>query len=339
MKRREKRTTLSKKLLLGLLGAIVCSVMAVTLVGFILGMPFGKETMRNALYVSQLIIFALIVLLFYRIVDRLILRRLQALSDAMTQVEEGNFEITVPVTGRDELSRLTESFNRMTGELRANAFLSRDFARYVSHEFKTPLAVIRNYAEITQTEAAHAEVARNMDVVISEADRLTGLSRDLLELCRLDSTTIIEKKDHFSPAAQLRSVLLDLQLLRVEKGIDMDLELEEFCIDGNEALLFRVWQNLIGNAIKFTGENGRISVTLRQDSTGFVCEISDDGVGIREEDKEHIFAPFYSGNRSCNRDGSGLGLSLSKKIVDKLGGTIDFESEIGAGSTFTVRIP
>ena len=80
-------------------------------------------------------------------------------------------------------------------------------------------------------------------------------------------------------------------------------------------------------------------VTLRQDSTGFVCEISDDGVGIREEDKEHIFAPFYSGNRSCNRDGSGLGLSLSKKIVDKLGGTIDFESEIDAGSTFTVRIP
>lgn len=164
-------------------------------------------------------------------------------------------------------------------------------------------------------------------------------NRKRIELCKLDSTTIIKKKVRFSPASQLRTVFLDFQLLWGEKDIEIIPELEEFEITSNEALLFRVWQNIIGNAIKFTERGGRISVSLAKTNDCLICNISDNGNGISDEEKEHIFTPFYSGNRFRNKDGSGLGLSLSQKIVEKLGGTISFESELGKGSTFTVTVP
>ncbi|MGN0695664.1 MAG: ATP-binding protein [Oscillospiraceae bacterium] len=336
---RNKKTRLSKKLLLAFLGSIVCIVMAVTLVGSMLSMLWSREIMIKAMYVSQVIILISIIIAFYYICDRLIVRRIQELNDAMQKVADGDYEITVPVSGNDELSTLTESFNSMSNELKLNAFLSKDFARYVSHEFKTPLSVIRNYAEITQYDSSQSETEKNMEIIISESDRLTGLSKDILELCRLDSTSIIEKKDRFSPAAQIRSVILDLQLLWGEKEIDIIPELDEFEIVSNEALLFRVWQNIIGNAVKFTGQNGQISVSLKKNEGSFVCEISDNGSGISDEDKEHIFTPFYTGKRSHSKEGSGLGLSLSKKIIEKLGGTVGFESELGKGTAFIVTVP
>lgn len=336
---KKNKTTLSRKLLLGFLCSLVGIVMVITLLGTFIAMVFDKEIMIKAMYISQVVILVLVIIAFYRIVDRFIVRRIQELNDAMKKVACGDYEITVEVKGHDELSSLTDSFNAMAKELKMNAFLSKDFARYVSHEFKTPLSVIRNYAEITQDDLSQSEAAKNMDIIISESDRLAGLSKDILELCRLDSTTIIEKKDCFSPAAQIRSVILDLQLQWGEKEIEIIPELEEFEITSNEALLFRVWQNIIGNAVKFTGQNGQISVSLKKNDGSFVCEISDNGIGIPDEDKQHIFTPFYTGCRSRGKGGSGLGLSLSKKIIEKLGGSIEFESENGKGTTFTVIVP
>lgn len=336
---KKKRTALSWELMLAFLKAIVVIVMAVTLLGSVFDMILGREIMINAVYISQVMILVLVIIAFYHIVNKLIVRRIQELNDAMKKVANGDYEITVDVSGNDELSTLTENFNAMSNELKMNAFLSKDFARYVSHEFKTPLSVIRNYAEITQDDTSQPETAKNMEIIISESDRLAGLSKDILELCRLDSTTIIEKKDCFSPAAQIRSVILDLQLLWGEKEIEIIPELEEFEITNNEALLFRVWQNIIGNAVKFTGRNGQISVLLKKDGGSLVCEISDNGIGISDEDKEHIFTPFYTGRRSHGKEGSGLGLSLSKKIIEKLGGTIEFQSENGRGTTFTLTVP
>ena len=336
---KKSRNKLSKKLLFSFLGAIVVIVMAITLLGSILSMFLDREAMIGAMYISQVLILALIIVAFYHIVDRLVVSRIGELNAAMSNVANGNYEIAVPVKGDDELSGLTESFNQMTGELKANAFLSKDFARYVSHEFKTPLCVIRNYAEITQNGSSQQETEKNMEVIISEADRLAGLSRNILELCKLDSTTIIEKKDSFSPAAQIRSVILDLQLLWGEKEIDIVPELEEFEITSNENLLFRVWQNMIGNAVKFTEQGGKISILLKRDGNTLICEIADNGCGISDEDQKHIFTPFYSGDKPHNKEGNGLGLSLSKKIVEKLGGTVAFESEVRKGTVFTVTLP
>lgn len=336
---KKRKSKLSRKLLLAFVGALVCIVMTVTLIGSVLSMVLDEKIMIQTMYVSQLAMVVLIVIAFYYIVDKMIVRRIEKLNEAMAEVAKGDYEITVPVENKDELALLTESFNRMTTELRANAFLSKDFTRYVSHEFKTPLAVIRSYAELSQMGMVPAVTAENMAVIIAETDRLTRLSKDMLELCRLDSTTIVEKKDRFSPAAQIRSILLELQLLWNEKGIKIIPELENFEVVSNEDLLFRVWQNIIGNAIKFTDSGGCVRVSLRKNEGTLTFEVEDNGIGISDADKMQIFTPFHAGNPSHNQEGCGLGLSLSKKIVEKLGGSIVFESQVHIGTTFTVTIP
>lgn len=119
----------------------------------------------------------------------------------------------------------------------------------------------------------------------------------------------------------------------------MEPDVENFEIRSNESLLFRVWENLIGNAIKFTGENGNITITLKKQGNELLFSITDNGVGIAEEDKDKIFNPFFTGDKSHNKEGNGLGLPLTKNIVEKLGGEITFFSEQYKGTTFIVRLP
>lgn len=200
-KNRQKKNGLSRKLLLAFLGALVVIVMAVTLLGAVILMPLARDVQMQALYISQLVILILIIIAFYCIIDRMIVRRIRTLNDAMKEVAKGDYEITVPDEEHDELSGLTDSFNKMTAELKSNAFLSKDFTRYVSHEFKTPLSVIRSHAEAAQYAETPKEANKYMEVVIAEADRLAEISKNIMELCRLDSTTIISKEDVFSPAS------------------------------------------------------------------------------------------------------------------------------------------
>ncbi|MGN0813757.1 MAG: sensor histidine kinase [Candidatus Coproplasma sp.] len=334
----KKRRNLSKKLILTLIGIAV----AVTAVATVFGsMTFfiGNQDLRlGILYIAGLIAVIVTLVLFIYITNRMVVRRIRSLTDAVSQISQGKYDLTVPVVGNDEISELSESFNKMTAELQANAFLSKDFARYVSHEFKTPLSVIRSYAEAVQINA-NAETGEYMGIIISEADRLAEMSKTIMELCRLDCTTLVEKKDVFSPAAQIRSVLLSSQLKWRGKNLSVEPDTEEFEISGNENLTFRIWQNLIGNAIKFTDENGRIDITLKKQGENLVFSVSDDGIGIPDEDKGKIFDMFFTGDKSRNKEGSGLGLPLTKTITEKLGGEITFSSERGKGTTFTVILP
>ena len=335
----KKKNALSTKLLFVYLGALVTIVMAVTLVGAVLLIPLDKDAAIKLMYISQVIIAVLLVMAFIYIMDKMIIRRIDTLNSAMSEVARGNYEITVPVEKKDELSELTDSFNKMTTELKTNAFLSKDFTRYVSHEFKTPLAVIRSHAEAAEYSDTKEEMQEYLSVIISETDRLAEISKNILELCRLDSTTIISKNDTFSPATQIRNILLSTQFGWIAKNISIEPELEEFEIKNNETLVFRIWQNLIGNAIKFTEENGAIHISLQREENSFIFSISDNGIGISDEDKEKIFNPFFTGDKSHNKDGSGLGLPLVKSIVDKLNGEISCTSKLNKGTKFIVRLP
>lgn len=299
----------------------------------------NEEIWINSVYISGLVMLILTHVVFIVITNKLVVKRIENLNKAVSEVAKGNFDLTVPVQGHDELAELSVNFNKMTAELKANAFLSKDFARYVSHEFKTPLSVIRSYAEAMQLSGKDRDADEYMEIIISETDRLTEMTRSIMELCRLDSTTLIEKKDKFSPAAQVRAVILSTQITWSKKNINIQPDVDEFEITGNENLTFRIWQNLIGNAIKFTEENGNIIVKLKKENSAFLFTVTDDGIGISDEDKGKIYDMFFTGDKSHNKEGSGLGLPLTKNIVEKLGGEIAFVSERGKGTAFTVKLP
>lgn len=334
----KKRHRLSTKLILTLVGAAIGVFAAATVCGSLTFFIRDESTRLGILYIMGLVAVIVALVLFVFIINRMVVKRVGELTAAVAQISKGNYGLSVPIKGNDELTELSENFNKMAAELQANAFLSRDFVRYVSHEFKTPLSVIRSYAEAAET-GADGQAREYMGIIISETDRLTEMTRAILELCRLDSTTLVEKNDSFSPAAQIRSVLLETQFRWGAKGITIDPELEEFTIKGNEALTFRIWQNLIGNAVKFTPGGGNIAVSLKMEDTELRFTVADNGIGIADEDKDKVFNVFFTGDKSHNKEGSGLGLPLTKTIVEKLGGTINFTSERGKGTAFTVRLP
>lgn len=337
-KQKSKYKKLSIRLLLIFVGITVGIVAVFTTVS-VIAKYFNEEIWANSVYVAGLVMLILVLAAFVFITNKLVVRRIENLNRAVSEVAKGNFDLIVPVQGNDELAELSENFNKMTAELQANAFLSKDFARYVSHEFKTPLSVIRSYAEAVQINNADKETNDYMEIIISETDRLAEMSKTIMELCRLDSTTLVEKKDVFSPAAQIRSILLSSQIKWNEKNIEIEPNLDEFEITGNENLTFRIWQNLISNAIKFTKDGGNITITLKKQTDAFLFAATDNGIGIADEDKDKIFNMFFTGDKSHNKEGSGLGLPLTKNIVEKLGGEITFISERSKGTTFTVRLP
>lgn len=308
---------------------------------------------RYAVYVFPPGLGLGIVALFSFILNKTIVARIRKLEKATKTVAGGGFDVNLEVKGFDELSDLCRSFNLMAAQLRANEYLNKDFIKNVSHEFKTPLAAIRAYGELIESETDKKNIDRDAlkshcKIIMEESGRLAALSKSILALSLLDSAAIIKKEDNFCPAEQIRCILRLMHKGWSEKKIELDLRLNDFNIASNEQLLYQVWQNLISNAIKFSSDGGVIKIVLTKAEGGLKSdgnqgalyfEIADSGVGIRDEDKEKIFNQFFMSDASRKTEGSGLGLPIVKKIIEKLDGEITFESEENGGSRFFVCLP
>jgi len=282
---------------------------------------------------------AICLAIFAYFIHRIIVKRVENLNTAVGEVARGNYSVEVENKGKDEITSLTANFNKMAAELKANEYLNKEFSRNVSHEFKTPLSIIHGYAELLAGKEKDKDAKEKLRVIIEESERLSTMSKSLIEISALDRTDEIAQEDIFEPATQIKTILQNSEMLSKDKKINFDLQIDEFLIKSNETLLYQVWQNLISNAIKFTGKSGTIKIIVKKVGLDFSFEITDNGIGISEADKEKIFSQFFVGDKSRNTDGSGLGLPLAKKIVEKLGGTMNFESTEGQGSTFTVILP
>jgi len=303
---------------------------------------YDVEDASNWLFFFSLIIGTTIMVLFGVAIHLAVVVRIRRLNNATKEVAKGNFDVSVKVKGsKDELSELTENFNSMSLELKANEYLSKDFVRNVSHEFKTPISVIRAYGELIEAEAKAKAVDKNAlleyaAVITTQSDRLTAITKSMLQLSLLESTTIIKKENKFKPGGQIQEILQLMQTKYSDKAISLDLQLSDKAVTNNEQLLYQVWQNLISNAVKFSLDGGIIKIVLDINDNELYFSITDNGIGIKHEDKEKVFSHFFMADSSRSTEGSGLGLSIVKRIVDKLGGNILFESIEDNGTTFSV---
>lgn len=349
MKRKGRiRSKLSLKIILTHFGIIFVISLVIALLFRILNYFNYSFTENHKKLDIWIVLFPVIygstiVLIFSYVINKILIVRIRKLKAATSLVAKGNFNNTIKVVGTDELSELTDSFNKMTIELQANEYLSKDFVRNISHEFKTPLSVVKAYGELIGTEAMKESIDRSAlieysQIIMDEADRLSALSKSIIQLSLLDSTTIIRKEDRFSPAEQIRNMLRTMHVQWVEKNIQFELDLDDTLITSNEQLLYQVWQNLINNAIKFSLENGIIIITLRIDAERLCFKITDFGIGIKAENEKNIFTHFFMGDKSRNKEGSGLGLAIVKTIIDKLNGTINYESNEESGTQFTITL-
>jgi signal transduction histidine kinase len=221
--------------------------------------------------------------------------------------------------------------------------MRQEFISNVSHEIQSPLTSIRGFAQALQSDQLSPEDRHHyLSIIETESKRLSRITEDLLKLAALES-----EHAKFEPAAyhldkQIRDLILACEPQWTEKGIDMDVTLEEVTIMADQDLLSQVWINLIHNSIKFTPVGGTVRVGLHRQGSNVVefC-ITDTGIGIAEEDQVRIFERFYKADKSRDRSiaGSGLGLSITKKILEMHKGTIEVQSKLGQGTQFTICLP
>ena len=261
---------------------------------------------------------------------------------ASQKVMDGDLKTRItPLRGVDpSFNVIIDYFNRMVQELSGMETLRTDFIANVSHELKTPLAVIQNYGTmLQQPDLSEGDRKDYAGTVTNAAQRLASLITNILKLNKLENQQIYPQKERFDLGEQLCECLLGFENAWETKNLEIETDIEDgVTVESDPEILSLVWNNLFSNAIKFSEENGTIGLKLHTENGHAVVEVSDTGCGISPEVGEHIFEKFYQGDNSHATQGNGLGLALVKRVVDIVGGEIGVSSELGRGSTFTVRI-
>lgn len=290
------------------------------------------------------LIAAGVALLISRLIRSTYEKPLKQLAQAARQVAGGDFSVYIPPIHspdkQDYMDDMILDFNKMVAELGSIETLKTDFFSNVSHEIKTPLAVIQNSADLLLREPLSPEQREYAQTIVRSSRRLNGLITNILKLNKLEKQTIRPAPEPCDLCQQLADCALLFEARWEKKGIEFEADIEDQAvIEADESLLELVWNNLLSNAVKFTEPGG--TITLRQTSTADSVEVSvsDTGCGMDAETLEHIFDKFYQGDTSHSTEGNGLGLALVLRILRMVGGDISVSSRPGEGSTFTVKLP
>lgn len=275
------------------------------------------------------------------IIGQFILQPIEELSQAFQELSIGNFQTKIPTQHKiPEIEILFQNFNSMVNDLSHIETLRNDFIINVSHEFKTPLATIEGYATLIQNpHLSNHKRDQYAERIIANCTQLSSLSSNILALSKLETQEFIFHKKNIRLDEQIRKNILLLENKWEKKHIQFNIDLpimDYFC---DEQLLDRVWYNLIDNAIKYSHDYSTIEITIDDSDNDVSVSITDEGIGIQQDNLKYIFDKFYQVDHSRQSDGNGLGLSLVKEIIELCNGSIHVVSFPDIGSTFTVILP
>lgn len=310
----------------------------------ILGQWLGESPSLIGVLTYYIIVTGLIITLLLGISKKFFYGKpLEFIAKAAREIAKGDFSVRVMPFRKDgkkdEIEVLVEDFNKMAEELSSVEMFKSNFISNVSHEIKSPLSVIQSYTKALKdhdlTDKQRDEYA---DTIISATTRLSDMVGNILKLSKLENQEIYPTPQSYQLGEQLRQCALNYVDLWQRKNIDFKIDVQDVVVNYDASLLEIVWNNLISNAIKFTGNGGRISITSRLNGEYIYVAVEDSGCGIDKETKARIFDKFYQGDTSRSVEGNGLGLSLVKKVIEVVRGSISVDSVIGKGSIFTVRL-
>lgn len=327
---------------------VTCTMsLFVTTLSHDLGLVLTGEGLNRAAKLTFLNVIALSVL--FSTIDvvrrKLTTERItKRIAEATKELVQGRFDTRITPVSKlvmdENYNEIITCFNKMAQELGSLETLRTDFVANVSHEMKTPLAVLQNYGTLLQApdlpESKRLEYAKG---ITEGSRRLADMMTNILKLNRLENQQIYPKSTKFDLGEQLCQCLLQYETLWEREQIELETDIgEDIQIQADSELLSLVWNNLFSNAFKFTPAGGTVSVSLQTEGPYAVVKVADTGCGMTAEVGSHIFEKFYQGDTSRATQGNGLGLALVKRVVDILKGEISVESTLGQGTTFTVRI-
>lgn len=289
---------------------------------------------------------------------RLITRRLTRLTEAVTQLERGEFAAPALLTGAsasaagDEIDRLTLAFQDMAARiqnqmhaLKQTDTLRRELVANVSHDLRTPLASLQGYLEtllLKEGKLSEQEQRHYLEIALRHSERLGNLVAELFELAKLDAQRTPPDMEPFALSELAQDVVQEFQIAAQRQGVTLQTDFQDglpfVCAD--IGLIQRVLENLIENALRYTPHGGVVSVSVTRCDGMVAAQVSDTGCGISEHDLPHIFERFYRAEKARQgHNGAGLGLAIAKRILDLHGGVIEARSAPGQGAVFSFRLP
>ena len=314
---------------------------------FLDSMELDEEIIRRNALMTFLNI--LLLSLFCCIVDWLMRRvtvdkPVRRIREATRRMAEGDLGVRIETMDLAPFNKdfigIAEDFNLMARELSSTKELRTDFVSNVSHELKTPLAVIRNYAVLLNSPELGDEERRAYAAGIDSAvQRMSALITNILKLNKLENQQIVLQPESYDLSEQVTECVLGFEELWEKKDLEIEADIEEgIRIQADPEMLTLAWNNLISNAIKFTEPGGRIGISVRAEGSRAVVSVSDTGCGMSPDTLKHVFDRFYQGDTSHATEGNGLGLALVKRVVYLAGAELEVSSVEGRGSTFTVKV-
>ncbi|MEF2248339.1 sensor histidine kinase [Paenibacillus sp. IITD108] len=283
----------------------------------------------------------LISLILIVILTRYIVKPLQVLKAATHKIVDGDYNLQLDIRRKDEFGDLAKHFSHMAESIKRLDDMRQEFVANVSHEFQTPITSIQGFSEtLMNNEMSEDEKQRYLQIIQDESKRLSSLSKQLLMLAALDKNMQLTKRTAFRLDEQIRQIFITLERQWTGKQLEIELELPEIVIQADEQLLYQVWFNLISNSIKFCSPQDTIAVRIDVGKEVTV-EIQDTGIGIAPDELPYIFDRFYKSDKARERakTGSGLGLSICRKIIDLHHGSIHVTSELNKGTSFRIKLP
>ena len=285
----------------------------------------------NSIFISVVIV---------RVTSKRMLLPIKKLSSAAKKVAAGDFSIKLETYREDEVGELTNNFNDMVKDLGSIESLQKEFVDNVSHEIKTPITSIQGFAQLLRDDNISKEEKNEyIDIIEEESNRLLNLSTSMLKLSKLQNQNKITNIEQIDISEQIRKALSLLKPKWKEKEIVFNISMKKRYFYGDEDLIFQVWVNVLENAIKFSKQNGKIDIGLKEKENWIEIKIKDYGTGMDEEEKKKIFTRFYQIDKSHSAKGSGLGLAIVKRIIELSKGTIEIESQKNVGTTIIIKLP
>ena len=296
--------------------------------------------LNQYLYIAVIVIFIALILALF--LARRISQPIVKMKDEANKLAQGDYDVSFKTNSFSEINDLASTLDDATDKLSKVNDLRKDLVANVSHDIKTPLTMIRAYAEMIKDISGDDPEKRNehLDVILQETEYLNKLVTDMSELSKLQSGIIEVRKDNFDLKECTNNVVLLLSKVITEKNIQLILDLDDCLVYADEIKISQVIYNFLSNALKYSNDGGRIEVSLKTRGKQREIRVFNTGTPIPPEDREKIFDRFWRADPAHGRDtgGHGLGLAIAKSIVESHHGKIAVSSEDGRGSAFTVTL-
>lgn len=296
----------------------------------------AAEVMRSILFPLALVLLILD-LLFAMLFSRWFTRPVEKLSVGARQIAAGNYDVQIQVVHRDEIGQLAEDFNHMAAEVKRSAQLEKDILANVSHDLRTPLTLIKGYAETVRDLTGDDDDKRTeqCNIIVDETDRLTTLVNSVMELSKVQNGSEKPNPIEFDMSQLCFEVAGRYDALCDQNHWTLQLEADHAAtVHADPAMMERVLHNLLGNAFHHIGEDGTVILRVLPQAKGCRVEVEDHGPGIPPEDLPYLFDRYYRARQDAGKAGTGLGLSITKAILQQHGFAFGVNSAVGQGSTF-----